>query len=76
MWSPTQKPTVNSPEATTCASQLPGKEAELFDDIRPWWYVIPVVAVEVDGDEIGVRFGTGRIVAEVGQSVRVVVSVA
>jgi hypothetical protein len=43
----------------------------LFDGTRPWWYVIPVVADEVEGDEIGVSFGIGRIVAEVGQKVRV-----
>jgi hypothetical protein len=38
--------------------------------------VIPVISVEVEGDEIGVSFGIGRMVAEVGQRVRVVVIVA
>jgi hypothetical protein len=31
---------------------------------------------EVEGDEMGLSFGTGRIAAEVGQTVRVVVIVA
>ena len=34
------------------------------------------MSVEVEGDETGVSFGMGRMVAEVGQSVRVVVIVA
>ena len=38
--------------------------------------MIPVISVEVEGDEIGVSFGIVRIVAEVGQRVRVVVIVA
>ena len=66
---PLQTPAVNSPEATTCALQVPGKEAELFDETRPWWYRIPVVADEVD--EIGEMFGTGKMVAEEGQRMRV-----
>lgn len=38
--------------------------------------MIPVTSVEVEGDEIGVSFGIGMMVAEVGQRVRVVVIVA
>lgn len=34
------------------------------------------MSVEVEGDEIGVSFGIGRIVAEVGQRVRVAVIIA
>ena len=34
------------------------------------------MSVEVEGDEIGVSFGMGRMVAEVGQRVSVVVIVA
>jgi hypothetical protein len=37
---------------------------------------MPVMSVEVEGDEIGVSFGMGRMVAEVGQRVSVVVIVA
>lgn len=37
---------------------------------------MPVMSVEIEGDEIGVSFGMGRMVAEVGQRVSVVVIVA
>jgi hypothetical protein len=56
--------------------QTPGKEAELFDATRPWWYVITVMRAEVEGEEMELNFGTARIAAEVGQIVRVVVIVA
>ena len=56
--------------------QIPGKEAESFDDTTPWWYVIAVMRVEVAGDETGESFGIGRIEAKAGQTVRVVVIVA
>lgn len=55
---------------------MPGKEAELFDATRPWWYVIPVMRADVAGDAIGESFGIGKMAAEVGQIVRVVVIVA
>lgn len=72
-----QKPAVNDPFATTCALHWPGKATvSLVEDTVPWWKVIPVVVIEVPGDETEVRRERGRTVAEVGQKARVVVSVA
>lgn len=70
-----QKPAVSDPFATTCALHWPGKATVLLIEVTvPWCKVIPVVVIEVPGDETEFNCGTGRTVAEVGQKVRAAVS--